>query len=56
MKRPLSPTSELTSVVGIGIGIFAKVYESNVSPKYKKVNGKVVVIAAPTVGDVTFYR
>jgi hypothetical protein len=46
----------LAVVVGIGIGIFAKVYESNVSPKYKKVNGKVVVIAAPTVGDVTFYR
>jgi hypothetical protein len=31
-------------------------YESKVSPEYKKVNTKVVVIASPAVGDVTFFR
>jgi hypothetical protein len=40
----------------IGIAIGTKVYESSVSPKFKKIDGKMVVIDAPTVGDVTFYR
>lgn len=46
----------LAVIAGVGIGIFAKVYESKVSPKYKKVNRKIVVIDAPMVGDVTYYR
>lgn len=48
--------SFLSVVVGIGIGIGIKVYDSKVSPKFKKVNNNVVVIDAPTVGDVAFYR
>jgi len=48
--------SVLGIAAGIGIGIFAKVYESKVSPKFKKVDSKMVVIDAPTVGDVAFYR
>lgn len=48
--------SALGIIGGIIIGIVAKIYESKVSPKFKKVNGKVVVIDAPTVGDVAFYR
>ena len=46
----------LAVIAGIGIGIFAKVYDWKVSPKYKKVNSKLVVISAPTVGDITFHR
>ncbi|HEX8247304.1 MAG TPA: hypothetical protein VF599_03895 [Pyrinomonadaceae bacterium] len=46
----------LAVIAGISVGIYAKFYESKVSPKYKKVNGKLVVIDAPLVGDVTFYR
>jgi len=41
---------------GIAIGIAAKMYESKVSPKFKKVDSKVVVIDAPMVGEVAFYR
>lgn len=55
----ITQSFELTGfsmIVGVGIGIFAKVYETKVSPKYKKVNRKLVVISAPTGGDVTFYR
>jgi hypothetical protein len=55
----VSESSGLTAfaiIVGIAFGIGAKVYESKVSPKYKKVNGKVVVIDAPTIGEVAFYR
>jgi hypothetical protein len=36
--------------------MFAKVYESKVSPKFKKINSTVVVIDAPTVGEVAFHR
>ncbi|HEX8734894.1 MAG TPA: hypothetical protein VF721_06200 [Pyrinomonadaceae bacterium] len=43
-------------IVAIAFAIGAKVYESKVAPKYKKVNTKVVVIDAPTVGEVAFYR
>lgn len=48
--------SALGIIGGIAIGIAAKIYESKVSPKFKKVDGKMVVIDAPMVGDVTFYR
>jgi hypothetical protein len=46
----------LAVIVGVGIGIYAKVYELKVSPKYKKVDRKLVVISTPTGGDVTFHR
>jgi transcription elongation factor Elf1 len=43
-------------ILGVAFGIASKVYESKVAPKYKKVDGKVVVIDAPAVGEVAFYR
>lgn len=46
----------LAVLVGVGIGIFAKAYESKVSPKYKKVNRELVIISSPTGDDITFYR
>jgi hypothetical protein len=55
----VSESSGLTALaifVAIAFGIGAKVYESKVSPKYKKVDTKVVVIDAPAVGEVAFYR
>ncbi|HLM03173.1 MAG TPA: hypothetical protein VK400_19125 [Pyrinomonadaceae bacterium] len=42
--------------MGIIGGIAVKAYETKVSPKFKKVDGKVVVIDAAVVGDITFYR
>jgi hypothetical protein len=46
----------LSVIAGVAVGIFAKVYETKVSPKYKKVSNKVVVIDAPLVGEVTYHR
>lgn len=40
----------------IGVSILAKVYDSSVSPRYKKVDRNTVIIDAPKVGDVSFYR
>ena len=45
-------------IFGLGISgaIFGRVFEWRTSPKYKKVNDKIVVIDAPVVGEIIFTK